>query len=163
MKKILAVIGAALCVLCSAGCVDTCAGAAMGGSILFCGAACNACTAGSYPFMHECDSFDDVHIDRVELTGSVFGSMSPEEVREVMLPVAQITDKEGFMKEFLLLRSVRPLGDPYWVLYGKAICLTYPDGQFELITEGACALVSDEINIVDRNFLDERFEPFWDK
>ena len=113
--------------------------------------------------MHEQDSLDEVRIELVELSKGVHNGTTIEEICNGMNPVAQVTDKDKFIEELLDQTTVIPFGDPGLFLSGKAICLTYPDGQIELITEDACALVSDEADIIDRNFLYDTFEPFWDK
>ena len=163
MKKILAIIGTVVCVLFMGGCVDVCAGLCIGLPILGCGMACSQCSAGSYPFMHETDGLDEVRIELVELNDCIFYGSTAEEILSGTEHVAEIRDKEKFLDEFLALRSTIPFGDPELVLYGKTICLTYPDGQIELITESACALVTDKARITDRNFLDDNFELLWDK
>lgn len=159
MKRLLAIIGTVICVVFMGGCAEVC----LGLPILFCGVTCAQCSRGTYPFMHEMGSLDEVRIELVELSEGIYNGTAIEEIRNGMNPVAQVTDKDKFIEELLDQTTVIPFGDPGWFLSGKAICLTYPDGQIELITEDACALVSDEARIIDRNFINDTFEPFWDK
>lgn len=162
MKKFLAVVLSVLCALSMAGCADVCAGFMIGIPVYCTGSACAYASAGPHEFYKEITDIDSITIELVELEEGLF--YGDERGSEKIKPVKKIEDKTGFMKEFLTLKGTSPFSDPkHYLGRGKAICITYPDGDIELIGERASALVSDKVRTHDFNFLDDSFEAFWDK
>jgi len=141
-------------------------GPVMGASCIFCGSACAAGSAESYPFIHETGSFEDVTIEAVTVE-----YLYDEESggRLSFVPAAEIRDKDAFLEEFSSLRFIHPFGDPIFTIHsGKGFCFTWPDGQVEVVTSWGCGLFTDrslaeEIGHEGMTSEDEKFDALWDK
>jgi len=140
---------------------DICLG---GGGIL------EACMRHTYPFSQKIENFEDVTIELV--TVEYVQEENEEYGHDVINSVKFIADedKEAFLEEFKKLDFILPFGTPIaGIEEGKAFCITYPDGQTEIVTTRGCELYTDrsleEIIWNNGNLAPDKYEFYalWDK
>ena len=136
MKKILAIIGTAICVLFMGGCVDVCAGLCIGVPVILCTTCYSSCEK-PYLFIHD---EKDVADAKSELVTVKWNSDTEKKSIETVL---EITDKDAFLAEFNEVGFTYPYEPYYGIHVGKAVCFTFPDGQVEVVTFLGCGLFTD--------------------
>lgn len=126
---------------------------------------------GEYKFIHGTDNWNDVKIEIVEIEGwidSTYYTTTPYNdsfAPEKIIIIAEIKeDKIEFIQELQSLASYEAFGTPIGTIGGKAICITYPDSEIELITHYGSALVTDvDVSVHTKTFDEEQFNAFWEK
>lgn len=156
VKRTLVICGLLICMLLNSACSEMCIGAAL----LGCGSCLSCSTADSYPFMHEADNLDEVIIELV--------TVAPDEANGQeysVITASEISDNVGFIEDLNSMKVIIPFGDPSRsISFGNGIRLSYPDGQYELITAHGSALIFEGQHLYnDVNFDSREFDEFWEK
>lgn len=117
-----------------------------------------------YRFIGEMEDPGTVRIELVEIDGE-FGYGDEKNLDRKLRHVAVIEDNEVFIKELKRLKNTHPFGDPaYLGADGKAIMLSYPNGDIELIGRYGTTWIADgEMEIYDSMFDEESYLAFWEK
>ena len=116
-----------------------------------------------YRFIGEMEDPRAVRIELVEIDGELsYGD--EKNLDQKLRRVAVIEDNETFIKELKKLKDTRPFGDPSDHVSGKAILLTYPNGDMELIGECGMAYIQNgDLEVYFRMFEKEPYLAFWEK
>ena len=117
-----------------------------------------------YRFIGEMEDPRAVRIELVEIDGYL-GYGDEKNLDPKLRTVAVIADNEAFIEELKKLKNTRPFGDPaYLGADGKAIMLTYPNGDIELIGRYGTTWIADgEMEIYYSMFDEGSYLAFWEK
>ena len=117
-----------------------------------------------YRFIGEMEDPRAVRIELVEIIDGYFTYGDEQDLDRKLRRVAVIEDNETFIKELKKLKNTRPFGDPSDHVSGKAILLTYPNGDMELIGECGMAYIQNgDLEVYFRVFEKEPYLAFWEK
>ena len=117
-----------------------------------------------YRFVGEINDPGTLCIELVEIPEQLTRDDVPH-LDQKLRRVAVIEDNETFIKELKKLKNTRPFGDPADIgADGKAIMLTYPNGDIELIGRfGTTWIANGDMDIYFSMFDEESYFAFWDK
>ena len=117
-----------------------------------------------YRFIGEMEDPRAVRIELVEIDGNI-GYGDERNLDQKLRRVAVIEDNETFIKELKRLNNSHPFGDPADLgADGKAIMLTYPNGDIELIGRYGTTWIADGgMEIYYSRFDEESYLAFWEK
>jgi len=118
-----------------------------------------------YRFIGEMEDPRAVRIELVEIIDGNFTYGDEQDLDQKLRRVAVIEDNETFIKELKRLNNFHPFGDPaYLGTDGKAIMLTYPNGNIELIgIYGTTWIADGGMEIHNSRFDEESYLAFWEK
>ena len=118
-----------------------------------------------YRFIGEMEDPRAVRIELVEIIDGYFTYGDEQDLDQKLRRVAVIEDNETFIKELKRLNNSHPFGDPaYLGADGKAIMLTYPNGNIELIgIYGTTWIADGGMEIYYSRFDEESYLAFWEK
>lgn len=99
-----------------------------------------------YTFAQDMSDLDNIKIEIVNLECSMgYHSGEPyDEEKVTVISVIEDREKEAFLADFEKIKSYQPnFGSRIDSIYGKAIRITYADGEIELITHYGTATVNN--------------------
>ena len=132
--------------------------------VLFIAVSCTVDQFTPYRFVGEMKDPGAVRMELVEIDEA----LTRDDVQNLdrkLRRVAVIEENGAFIRELKKLKNVHPFGDPaYLGADGKAIMLTYPNGDIELIgIYGTTWIADGEMEMYTSWFDEEPYLAFWEK